>query len=215
MAQGSLWKNPPLDVAGCLVYKSFLDEDAQRELLAEVRKITVAAPLRRYATRRGKMSVAMSAAGQLGWMSDRRGYRYEAEGPGGSWPEIPVPALAVWDAVSGVEREPDSCLVNFYAEGARMGMHQDADEAETQWPVVSISLGDPALFRIGTAAGKSPSKSVWLESGDVAVLAGAARMAWHGIDRIRFGESPLLKKGGRINLTLRVAGQGTRLQQPV
>ena len=160
------------------------------------------------------MSVAMSAAGDLGWISDRQGYRYVASDERGAWPDIPAPALEVWQAVSSVDVLADSCLVNFYGEGARMGMHQDRDEAETGWPVVSISLGDPALFRVGTVSRKSPSKSVWLESGDVAVLAGDARLAWHGVDRIRFGESYLLEKGGRINLTLRVAGQRESEQQP-
>jgi alkylated DNA repair protein (DNA oxidative demethylase) len=205
----------PLNLQGCLVFKAFLDRSAQVLLLDEVRDVTRAAPLRRYATRRGQMSVAMSAAGALGWVSDRRGYRYESAGPAGPWPEIPGGALAVWRAVAGVACDPDSCLVNFYGEGARMGMHQDRDEADTNWPVVSISLGDPALFRVGGVERKTPTESVWLESGDVAVLAGDARLAWHGIDRIRFGASSLLQQGGRINLTLRVAGQGTRLQQPV
>ena len=204
----------PLTLRGCLVYKGFLDRAAQAGLLEEVRDVTRAAPLRRYATRRGQMSVAMSAAGALGWVSDRRGYRYDSAGPAGPWPEIPGGALAVWRAVAGVGRDPDSCLVNFYGEGARMGMHQDRDEADTSWPVVSISLGDPALFRVGGVETRTPSESLWLESGDVAVLAGDARLAWHGIDRIRFGASSLLSQGGRINLTLRVAGQGTRLQQP-
>ena len=205
---------PPLNLRGCLVYKGFLERNAQEMMLEEVRAVTALAPLQRYSTRRGRMSVAMTAAGDLGWISDRRGYRYEAGGPNGAWPDMPPSALAVWDAVAGVARRPDSCLVNFYGEDARMGMHQDRDEAETHWPVVSISLGDPALFRVGGVETKTPSESVWLESGDVAVLAGAARLAWHGIDRIRFGASSLIERGGRINLTLRVAGQGASEQQP-
>ena len=105
-----------------------------------------------------------------------------------------------------MSRAPDSCLLNYYGEGSRMGMHQDKDEADTRWPVVSISLGDEALFRVGGIEKPSPSKSVWLRSGDVVVLEGAARLAWHGIDRVRFRSSELLPDGGRINVTLRVAG---------
>lgn len=207
-------KDAPLSVRGCLVYKGFLDRKAQESLLAEVRDAVKTAPLRRYSTRRGRMSVAMSAAGALGWVSDAHGYRYEPSGPAGDWPDIPEAALDVWRRVSGVGILPDSCLINFYGEGARMGMHQDRDETETDWPVVSISLGDPALFRVGGVASKTPTSSVWLESGDVAVLAGDARLAWHGVDRIRFGASTLVGKGGRINLTLRVAGQSDREQHP-
>jgi len=215
MVQKSLWEETALNVQGCLVHKGFLDDAQQRELLGQVRLVTQMAPLRRYETRSGrKMSVAMSAAGKLGWFSDRKGYRYEAKGPGGDWPDIPEIAQDVWKSVADVGRAPDTCLLNFYCDGARMGMHQDLDEAETVWPVVSISIGDPALFRIGTTLGKSPSKSVWLESGDVAVLTGEARLAWHGVDRIRFGESGLLERGGRINLTLRVAGHRDREQHP-
>jgi alkylated DNA repair protein (DNA oxidative demethylase) len=112
--------------------------------------------------------------------------------------------MAVWWAVSGMEREPDCCLVNFYGEGARMGLHQDKDEGDFSYPVVSISLGDEALFRMGGVDRAEGTQSVWLRSGDVVVMGGAARLAWHGVDRVRHGTSGLLAKGGRINLTLRV-----------
>ncbi|PID35278.1 MAG: alkylated DNA repair dioxygenase [Rhodobacterales bacterium] len=152
------------------------------------------------------MSVRMTSAGRYGWYSDRRGYRYAPRHPNGSaWPPIPTPVLEVWQAVSGVTRGPDCCLVNLYGEGARMGMHQDRDEADFSCPVVvSISLGDAGLFRIGGRARGGKTQSIWLESGDVLVLGGDARLAYHGVDRIRFGSSSLLKHGGRINLTLRV-----------
>jgi alkylated DNA repair protein (DNA oxidative demethylase) len=153
------------------------------------------------------MSVKMSGAGTRAWLADSTGYRYDTAQPDGrDWPEIPTSVLTVWDTVSGVEQKPDSCLVNFYGEGAKMGMHQDKDEATTDWPVVSISLGDDALFRVGGTKRGGPTQSVWLRSGDVAVLAGDGRLAYHGIDRIRFGTSALLPEGGRINVTLRVAG---------
>lgn len=116
--------------------------------------------------------------------------------------------MAVWRAVSGVAREPDCCLVNFYGEGARMGLHQDKDEGDFSYPVVSISLGDEALFRMGGVDRAEGTQSVWLRSGDVMVMGGAARLAHHGVDRVRHGSSTLLPQGGRINLTLRVVETG-------
>jgi alkylated DNA repair protein (DNA oxidative demethylase) len=114
--------------------------------------------------------------------------------------------LAVWRAVSGWGADPDCCLINWYAEGARMGLHRDADEGEAAFaaPVVSISLGDPARFRIGGPERRDPTRSFWLRSGDVLVMGGASRLAYHGVDRIAFGEGALLPGGGRINVTLRV-----------
>jgi alkylated DNA repair protein (DNA oxidative demethylase) len=93
--------------------------------------------------------------------------------------------------------------VNFYGEGAKMGMHQDKDEGNFDWPVVSVSLGDDALFRMGATERGGSTESIWLRSGDVVVMGGPARLAYHGVDKIRFGSSTLLPKGGRINLTLR------------
>ena len=198
----------PLDVNGVRIWKGFLSPDLQREMVSDLREVAAIAPFRRYETPGGrKMSVRMSAAGKVGWITDRAGYRYDAFQPDGeAWPEIPATVLDVWSATSGVERMPDSCLVNFYGEGAKMGLHQDRDEADLSWPVVSVSLGDDALFRIGQVARGGSTRSIWLNSGDVAVLSGAARLAYHGIDRIRFGSSSLLPDGGRINVTLRVAG---------
>lgn len=191
---------------GFQILPGFLDAAAQSAMLEDVRAIVRAAPLFHPVTPRGKqMSVRMSAAGQYGWITDRRGYRYDRQHPeGGSWPPIPDTILAVWRAVSGVDRAPQCCLVNFYGEGARMGLHQDKDEADFTMPVVSISLGDDGLFRMGNDARGGKTRSVWLRSGDVVVMAGAARLKHHGVDRIRFGSSTLLPQGGRINLTLRV-----------
>ena len=151
------------------------------------------------------MSVQMSSAGRYGWCSDRLGYRYEPKHPNGNeWPAIPRSVLDVWDGVSETERQPDCCLINHYREKARMGLHQDNDEQDFAFPVVSISLGDDALFRIGGMDRKDKTESFWLSSGDVVVMGGEARLAYHGVDRIRFGTSTLLKNAGRINLTLRV-----------
>ncbi len=195
-----------LVLGGAVVHRGYLGPEAQRAMVADLREVVRAVPLFSPETRWGKkMSVAMTSAGRFGWVSDRRGYRYEARHPSGvDWPEIPESVLAVWRDLSGSARLPECCLVNFYREGARMGLHQDRDEADFSEPVVSISLGDEALFRIGGTERGGKTQSLWLASGDVLVLAGAARLAYHGIDRIRSGTSALLEGGGRINLTLRV-----------
>jgi len=198
---------PSVDLNGATIWPRWLDGPAQSAMLQDLRGVAIEAPFRQYETPGGrKMSVRMTAAGAVGWQADRTGYAYASRHrEGGEWPKIPASVLQVWRAVSDVDRDPDSCLVNFYGEGAKMGLHQDKDEADLRWPVVSISLGDPGLFRMGGKDRKDPTKSRWLASGDVAVLSGDARLAFHGIDRIRFGESSLLPDGGRINVTLRVA----------
>ncbi len=186
----------------------YLGRAAQTSILADIRDVVKQAPMIQPMTpQRQKMSVRMTSAGRLGWIADPDGYRYDRRQPSGkTWPDIPRSILKIWRAVSGVTRDPDCCLINFYGEGARLGMHQDKDEGSFDWPVVSISLGDEALFRMGDVTRGGKTSSVWLKSGDVVVMGGAARLKYHGVDRIKFGSSPLLKKGGRINLTLRVAG---------
>ena len=195
-----------VNVGGVTVWPGWLSPEDQAAMVGEIREVVAAAPLVTPETPRGrKMSVKMTAAGHFGWISDRRGYRYAPQHPSGvAWPPIPASVLAVWRAVAGVDRDPQCCLVNWYAEGARMGLHQDRDEADFAMPVVSISLGDDALFRVGGTERGGKTQSIWLKSGDVAVLGGAARLAYHGIDRVRPGSSTLLPRGGRINLTLRV-----------
>ncbi len=186
-------------------------------MVEDLRTLAAQAPFRVMTTRSGQsLSVRMSAAGQLGWVSDRRGYRYEATQPDGRpWPPIPDSILAVWQAVSGCDRMPESCLVNLYRGTARMGLHQDRDEADMDCPVVSISLGDEALFRIGQTSRGGPTESFWLRSGDVLVMGGPARLIHHGVDRIRAGSSSLLSGGGRINLTLRVVTAAQKLSSSV
>lgn len=197
-----------LDLHGVTLLSGCLSRSEQEAILQDIRAVVAQAPLFSPETRWGKpMSVRMTSAGRFGWYSDRRGYRYEPRHPSGvPWPPIPASVRAVWEAVAPDARAPDCCLINFYGEGARMGLHQDRDEADLSWPVVSISLGDDALFRIGNTTRGGKTESIWLHSGDVVVMGGEARLAYHGIDRIRFGSSRLLPKGGRINLTLRVAG---------
>jgi alkylated DNA repair protein (DNA oxidative demethylase) len=197
---------PPLRIRGFEVFKQFLDAAQQSALVDDVRSIVARAPLFAPVTPWGKpMSVRMTSAGALGWVTDRGGYRYQGQHPAGAdWPAIPTSILDIWRQVNGVDTLPNCCLVNFYGEGARMGMHQDKDEGSFEAPVVSISLGDSALFRMGGTDRGGKTESVWLESGDVVVMGGDARLAFHGVDRIRSGSSSLLKNGGRLNLTLRV-----------
>lgn len=197
----------PEEIEGFLFHRGLLDVAAQQAMLADIRAVIAAAPLVRPVTAWGKpMSVRMSSAGRLGWVIRRGRYGYAARHPetGAPWPPVPESILAVWRAVSGWPAAPESCLINWYAEGARMGLHQDRDEGRFDAPVLSISLGDPARFRMGGTERKGPTRSTVLHSGDVVVMGGAARLAFHGVDRVLFGEGTLLPDGGRINLTLRV-----------
>ncbi len=197
------------EIMGFRLLPGFLARPAQAEMAAALGGVIAEAPLVRPVTPWGKpMSVRMTSAGRLGWVIERGKYRYAARHPetGEPWPPIPSSVLEVWRTVSGWDGDPDCCLVNWYGEGARMGLHRDADEGEAGFaaPVVSISLGDPARFRMGGTSRKDPTESVVLTSGDVVVMGGAARLAYHGIDRVLFGADDLLAGHGRINLTLRV-----------
>ncbi len=189
------------------IRKGYLDSATQVELIEALRPILKAAPLFRPMTPSGKaMSVRMTSAGELGWVTDKSGYRYQDRHPkGGKWPAIPEAVLTIWRDLVNTERAPDCCLINYYDEGAKMGLHQDKDEEDFSWPVLSVSLGDDALFRIGNTTRGGKTESIWLSSGDVVIMGGPARLTYHGVDRVRPGSSRLLPKGGRINLTMRVA----------
>lgn len=195
-----------LTVRGFEIHQERLGQDAQAALVDDVRDCLKVAPLFQPVTPRGTpISVRMSAAGQFGWVSDRKGYRYEATHPSGTpWPVIPDRLLELWRDVVPEARPPECCLINWYADAAKMGMHRDRDEKDLSQPVVSVSLGDDALFRMGNATRGGKTESVWLRSGDVVVMRGSARNAYHGVDRVRANSSTLLRNGGRINLTLRV-----------
>jgi len=195
-----------LTVAGARLAKGFLNRGLQLKVAADVRDTLQAAPAFHPLTPWGKpMRVAMSSAGKYGWFSDTRGYRYiESHPKGFSWPPIPKTVLEVWRELVSAQRLPDCCLINVYTADAKLGLHQDKDEADFGWPVLSISLGDTATFRIGGTSRSDKTQSFALESGDVVLLEGSSRLAFHGIDRIRAGTSTLLPDGGRINLTLRV-----------
>ena len=193
---------------GFRLYPGYFSVEAQRLLVQEVLDAAAAAPFYRPMTPGGQaMSVEMTNLGPLGWITDAAGYRYEARHPvtGEAWPAIPPVLLAMWRQLTAGGPPPDACLVNLYRPGARMGLHQDRDEADFAHPVVSVSLGDHALFRIGGIERRAPTRSLRLTSGDVCLLAGPARLAFHGIDRIVPGSSTLIPGGGRINLTLRRA----------
>lgn len=195
------------DIAGLRLYPGCFDHDAQAALLVALRAVLAAAPL--FTPRMPKsgrpFTVRMSNCGPLGWISDASGYRYEPVHPetGKPWPAMPEPLFAVWKAVSHYPQPPQACLINFYGPTAKMGQHQDRDEQDFDAPVVSVSLGDSCLFRVGGRRRVDPTRSFRLNSGDVLVLGGSSRLAFHGVDRVYAGTSTLLPEGGRINLTLR------------
>ncbi len=196
------------DLEGFRLYPGLLSLEEQEGLRDEVFLRLRAAPL--YIPRMPKsgppMRVRMSNFGPLGWVTDKeQGYRYQPHHPstGLAWPDIPRRVLEIWDEISGYPAPPEACLVNLYEGDARMGLHVDADEEAWDAPVLSISLGDTAIFRVGGTVRSDPTRSVRLASGDVCILGGASRRAYHGIDRVLPGTSRLLPKGGRINLTSR------------
>jgi alkylated DNA repair protein (DNA oxidative demethylase) len=196
-----------MDAGGLRLLPGYLDRSAQVALLDTVRAVVAAAPLYtpRMPTSGKPMSVRMTNCGPLGWMTDERGYRYQAHHPetGAPWPPIPDALLAAWHELARYPHVPQACLVNFYGPTAKMGLHQDRDEDDVAAPVLSLSLGDTCLFRVGGTKRSDPTRSFRLASGDALVLGGDARLAFHGVDRIMPGTSTLLPEGGRINLTLR------------
>jgi alkylated DNA repair protein (DNA oxidative demethylase) len=196
---------------GVALWREYLSPPEQKELVADVLRLTeVAHFYRPLMPRSGKpFSVEETNFGSLGWLSEPSGYRYSRVHPetGEPWPGIPALLLDLWRAIANYSFEPECCLVNLYRNGARMGAHQDRDEEAAEAPVVSVSLGDAALFRFGGATRRDPTQSVKLASGDVLTFGGPARLMYHGIDRVLSGSSTLVPGGGRLNLTLRrVAG---------
>jgi len=198
-----------LEIApGVRHYPGFLDRAAQAALRDDILAALAAAPpFVPRMPRTGKpFSVRMSNCGPLGWVSDARlGYRYQPTHPetGAPWPPIPARLVDAWAALAPGAPPPEACLINLYDAAARMGLHQDRDEADVSAPIVSLSLGDAALFRVGGATRGGPTRAFRLASGDALTLAGPARLAFHGVDRIYAGSSTLLAEGGRINLTMR------------
>jgi alkylated DNA repair protein (DNA oxidative demethylase) len=192
---------------GLKLYPGYLSETQQQTLVDELHALVGSAPFfAPIMPRTGRpFSVRMTNLGRLGWVSDRKGYRYQPTHPetGKPWPAIPETVLEIWRSVAGYPEPPEACLVNQYREGAKMGLHRDEDEDDFSAPVISVSLGDSAVFRIGGPERGGKTSTLKLSSGDVLVMGGASRLCHHGIDRILTGTSTLLKDGGRINLTLR------------
>lgn len=195
-------------------YRKTLTEAEQQTLLSRIVKIIATAPFYTPTMpKTGKpFSVRMTNCGSLGWVADRNGYRYQPVHPvtGAPWPPMPKMLLDLWAELSGYPHPPEACLVNYYAEGTKMGLHQDRDETDFDAPVLSVSLGDSARFRIGNTTRGGKTGSFLLRSGDVMMLAGEQRLAYHGVDRVLTGSSRLLLDdpeafpgGGRINLTMR------------
>ena len=188
-------------------YPGVLDRPAQGALVEALRNSVKLAPLFiPVMPRTGKpFSVRMTNLGSLGWVSDKAGYRYQPMHPdtGLPWPAMPDAVLEIWQRFAKYSHAPEACLVNFYQQGAKMGLHQDRDEEDFAAPVVSISLGDTAVFRFGGTTRGGKTQTVNLASGDVLVMGGKSRLCFHGIERVMNGTSTLLKEGGRINLTLR------------
>lgn len=188
-------------------FPAYLTPARQAALLGDIRDVLAAAPLFVPTMPRSgaPFSVRMTNCGPLGWVSDKTGYRYQATHPdtGAPWPPMPRALVELWTALADYPALPEACLVNHYAGGTRMGLHRDADEDARDAPVVSVSLGDTAVFRIGGKTRRDPARTLSLASGDVVILEGDTRLAYHGIDRILPGSSPLLHEGGRFNLTLR------------
>jgi alkylated DNA repair protein (DNA oxidative demethylase) len=199
---------PRLEIGpGISLWREAFDRAAQESLVAEVFERAEQAPF--YKPRMPKsgkpFSVEETNFGPLGWVSDESGYRYSKTHPvtGAPWPSIPQALLDIWNDTTRYAAPPECCLVNLYRGRARMGLHQDRDEQALDAPVMSVSLGDEALFRIGGTSRRDPTKSLRLKSGDVLIFGGPARLAYHGIDRVLEGSSGLIPGGGRINLTLR------------
>lgn len=194
-------------VEGTKIWPGYFGREAQLALVEALRPLVSEAPFyRAHMPRTGKpLSVQMTNLGSLGWIADKSGYRYADAHPVTKtpWPPIPDFLLRLWNDLTGYDQPPEACLVNYYGPGSKMGLHQDRDEDALDAPVLSVSLGDTALFRLGGVERKGATQSFKLASGDVMMLTGPSRRRFHGIDRIYDGSSTLLPKGGRLNLTLR------------
>jgi len=194
-------------------YPLYFSSEEQAALVTAVSEAVKVAPFYRPTMPRTgtPLSVVMSNFGPLGWVTDKeKGYRYERTHPqtGAAWPTLPDRLLNLWHQVTDYPAPPEACLINWYREdgavgGAKMGQHVDNDEQDIRAPVVSVSLGDPAMFRLGGVKRGGPTHGIKLLSGDVVVLARKARLCHHGVSKVDYGQSALIPKGGRINLTMR------------
>jgi len=191
-------------------YPAYFSHAKQQALIECVKAAALQAPFFQPTMPRTgtPLSVVMSNFGSLGWVTDKeKGYRYEPVHPKTTapWPDLPDLLGTLWDAVTDFPVRPEACLINWYKEdkASKMGMHVDNDENDLRAPVVSVSLGDPAMFRIGGPKRGGSTQGLKLFSGDVVVLAGESRLCHHGVSKVYYGESALVPRGGRINLTMR------------
>lgn len=194
--------------SGFAHYPLYFDPAQQAGLIEAVKQGAEAAPFFQPTMPRtgAPLSVVMSNFGPLGWVTDKAGgYRYQSHHPktGAPWPDLPRALLDLWNDVTDHYAPPEACLINWYREGSKMGLHIDNDEKDARAPVVSVSLGDPALFRLGGPKRGGKTQGIKLFSGDVVVLAGDARLCYHGVSKVYYGQSALVPRGGRINLTMR------------
>lgn len=203
---------PPALPKGVIFRPKVASIALQQEMLAAVREIARLAPFQHPRTRGGGMtSAAMTNTGDAGWWSDAKGYRYITMQPGSDRPWPPMPDVfleIVRRAVNGSPWpafQPDACLINFYAPGAKMGLHQDRDEKDFDQPIVTISLGDDADWLIGGLARTDKTTAFVVESGDAILMGPPGRLLFHGVRKIHPGTSPLSELQGRISLTFRKA----------
>lgn len=197
-------------------YPLYFSPKQQIELIEEVKAGVALAPFFQPSMPRtgAPLSVVMSNFGPLGWVTDKtKGYRYEPAHPktNAPWPPLPDLLGTLWDEVTAYPVRPEATLINWYKEdkASKMGLHVDNDENELNAPVVSVSLGDPAMFRIGGPKRGGPTQGIKLFSGDVVVLADEARLCHHGVSKVYYGQSALVPRGGRINLTMRRVNAAT------
>lgn len=195
---------------GAILLRGFALREA-KTLVKAVERVAAEAPFRHMITPGGyRMSVGMTNCGRAGWITDRRGYRYDALDPVTQrpWPAMPAVlqrlAMRAAEAAGFTDFAPDACLINRYEPGARLTLHQDKNERDFTQPIVSVSLGLPAVFLFGGLRRADRPRRLTVESGDVVVWGGVARLAFHGIDKLAEGEDPLTGNY-RINLTLRKA----------
>lgn len=203
-------RRPEVLAPGAVLLPGFVG-DADRAVLTAIESVASQAPFRHMVTPGGhRMSVAMTNCGAVGWVTDHRGYRYDAVDPesGRPWPTMPAVLrdLAQRAATAGGYHgfDPDGCLINRYEPGAKLTLHQDRDERDLDQPIVSVSLGLPATFQFGGLQRTDPKRRIPVTHGDVVVWGGPSRLAYHGILTLKKGEHPLVG-AVRLNLTFRKA----------
>jgi alkylated DNA repair protein (DNA oxidative demethylase) len=190
--------------------QQYLSKSQQQEILQHCREIGKKSPLFSPTMKNGSpFNYQMTNCGKVGWISDQNGYRYDDKHPVTNKPWQPIPGVirnlvkSLAAEVGDYNYKPETCLINYYTQSSKLGLHQDNTEVNQKSPIISISLGDDGIFLIGGKRRKDPTKEIILKSGDILILHGESRMFYHGIKGIILGTSNLLKSGGRLNLTMR------------